>query len=55
MADPSRPARIGYQSFVHPVEQAPYIKRLQGLLDAAASAGVRFEVPALLLTTPFIR
>src|SRR5262245_31365126 len=47
MADPSRPARIWYQSFVHPVEQAPYIKRLQGLLDAAAGTGVRFEVHGL--------
>jgi len=47
MADPSRPSRIWYQSFVHPVEQAPYIKRLQGLLDAAAGAGVRFEVHGL--------
>jgi len=47
MADPSRPARIWYQSFVHPAEQAPYIKRLQGLLDAAAGAGIRFEVHGL--------
>jgi hypothetical protein len=38
MAEPSRPARLWYQSFVHPVEQAPYIKRLQGLLDARRSA-----------------
>ena len=34
MAEPSGPARLWYQSFVHPVEQAPYIKRLQALLDA---------------------
>ncbi len=40
MAEPSRPARLWYQSFVHPVEQAPYIKRLQALLDASASPGV---------------
>ena len=33
MAEPSRPARVWYQSFVHPIEQAPYIKRLQELLD----------------------
>jgi allantoin racemase len=47
MADPSRPARIWYQSFVHPVEQAPYIKRLQAALDAAAGPGVQFEVHGL--------
>ena len=47
MAEQSRPARLWYQSFVHPVEQAPYIERLQALLDAAASPGVRFEVHGL--------
>ena len=47
MAEPSRPARLWYQSFVHPVEQAPYIKRLQALLDASASAGITFEVHGL--------
>jgi allantoin racemase len=47
MADTSRPARIWYQSFVHPVEQAPYIKRLQAALDAAAGPGVQFEVHGL--------
>jgi hypothetical protein len=40
-------ARIWYQSFVHPVEQAPYIDRLQGMLDAIASPGIRFEVRGL--------
>jgi allantoin racemase len=40
-------ARIRYQSFVHPVEQAPYIERLQSLLDSVASPGVRFEVHGL--------
>ena len=40
-------ARIWYQSFVHPVEQAPYIERLQALLDSVASPGVRFEVHGL--------
>jgi len=44
MAAPSRPARLWYQSFVHPTEQAPYIERLQASLDAAASPDVRFEV-----------
>ncbi len=38
MAEPSRPARIWYQSFVHPAEQAPYIERLQAFLDKAAGA-----------------
>jgi allantoin racemase len=47
MAEPSRPARLWYQSFVHPVEQAPYIKRLQALLDASASPGIKFEVRGL--------
>src|SRR3954447_20521972 len=47
MAEPYHPARIWYQSFVHPTEQAPYIERLQGALDAAASAGIRFEVHGL--------
>ena len=40
-------ARIWYQSFVHPVEQAPYMERLQALLDGVASPGVRFEVHGL--------
>jgi Asp/Glu/hydantoin racemase len=44
---PSGPARLWYQSFVHPVEQAPYIERLQGLLDAAAGPGIKFEVHGL--------
>src|SRR5436190_4149485 len=47
MDKPSSPARLWYQSFVHPTEQAPYIKRLQDLLDAVASPGVRFEVHGL--------
>src|SRR5262249_44747753 len=47
LPESSRPARLWYQSFVHPVEQAPYIKRLQGLLDAAADPGVQFEVHGL--------
>ena len=51
MAEPSRPARLWYQSFVHPVEQAPYIERLQALLDAAAGPGVRFEAMASILST----
>jgi allantoin racemase len=40
-------ARIWYQSFVHPVEQAPYMLRLQALLDSVAAPGVRFEVHGL--------
>ena len=47
MAEPSRPARIWYQSFVHPTEQAPYIDRLQAFLDRAASPGIRVEVHGL--------
>jgi allantoin racemase len=47
MAEPSPPTRVWYQSFVHPTEQAPYIDRLQGLLDAVAGAGIRFEVHGL--------
>jgi allantoin racemase len=39
--------RIWYQSFVHPVEQAPYMKRLQGLLDKVAARGLAFEVHGL--------
>jgi allantoin racemase len=47
MAEPSRPAHVWYQSFVHPQEQAPYIERLQAFVDAAASPGIRFEVHGL--------
>lgn len=39
--------RIWYQSFVHPVEQAPYMERLQALLSKVAAPGVRFEVHGL--------
>jgi allantoin racemase len=47
MAEPSRPLRIWYQSFVHPVEQAPYIERLKTFLDAGAAPGNTFEVHGL--------
>ncbi|MDI1283020.1 MAG: aspartate/glutamate racemase family protein [Reyranella sp.] len=47
MVEPVRPARIWYQSFVHPIEQAPYIARLQAELDRVAGPGVRFEVHGL--------
>jgi Asp/Glu/hydantoin racemase len=47
MAESTRPARLWYQSFVHPVEQAPYITQLQGELDAAAGPGIKFEVHGL--------
>ena len=40
-------ARIWYQSFVHPVEQAPYIERLQAMLTKVAASGVSFEVHGL--------
>src|SRR3984957_473127 len=47
MAQSSRPARIWYQSFVHPVEQAPYIERLQAFLDQTAAPDIKFEVNGL--------
>jgi allantoin racemase len=47
MAEPSRPARLWYQSFVHPVEQAPYIGRLQAALDKASAPSIKFEVHGL--------
>jgi len=47
MAQSSRPARIWYQSFVHPVEQAPYIERLQAFLDQVAAPDIKFEVHGL--------
>jgi Asp/Glu/hydantoin racemase len=40
-------ARIWYQSFVHPIEQAPYIQRLQAFLDSASGPGIKFEVRGL--------
>ena len=39
--------RLWYQSFVHPVEQAAYIDRLQTKLDAVAAPGHTFEVKGL--------
>jgi allantoin racemase len=47
MAEPFPPARLWYQSFVHLIEQAPYIERLQGLLDSVAGVDFRFEVHGL--------
>ena len=47
MTEPPHPARVWYQSFVHPTEQAPYLERLQKFLDAVASPAVRFEVHGL--------
>src|SRR5882757_8045981 len=47
MAKPPRPARVWYQSFVHPIEQAPYIKRLQALIDSVAGSDFKFEVHGL--------
>jgi allantoin racemase len=47
MAEPSHPARLWYQSFVHPKKQLPYIERLRGLLDASACPGIHFEVHGL--------
>ena len=51
MVKSKRPTRgkgkIWYQSFVHPTEQAPYMKRLQAMLDSLASPGIRFKVQGL--------
>ena len=47
MAKPSRAKKIWYQSFVHPLEQKPYIERLQAFLDEAAAADIRFAVHGL--------
>lgn len=47
MVKPSSAKKIWYQSFVHPVEQRPYIERLQAFLDNAAAQNVRFEVHGL--------
>jgi allantoin racemase len=47
MAEPTHPTRIWYQSFVHPIEQKPYIERLQAFLDRAAAPRVSFEVHGL--------
>lgn len=35
---------VWYQSFVDPVQQRPYVSRLQALLDTYAAPGLRFEV-----------
>jgi len=40
-------ARVWYQSFVHPIEQAPYIECLQALLNEVAGPDARFEVRGL--------
>src|SRR5947199_9224287 len=40
-------SRVWYQSFVHPAQQAPYIERLQALLDEVAGRDARFEVHGL--------
>ncbi|TAJ35351.1 MAG: hypothetical protein EPO67_04670 [Reyranella sp.] len=39
--------RVWYQSFVHPVEQAAYMGRLQAELDRVAGPGFSFEVHGL--------
>src|SRR5262245_7088565 len=40
-------SRVWYQSFVHPAQQAPYIERLQVLLNEVAGPSSRFEVHGL--------
>lgn len=47
VVEPSRPARLWYQSFVHPTEHAPYIERLQGALNSAAGPNSHFEIHGL--------
>lgn len=39
--------KVWYQSFVHPVEQAAYMSRLQAELDRVARPGLSFEVHGL--------
>jgi allantoin racemase len=47
MAEPVSRARFWYQSFVHPIDQAPYIERLQSMLDTVAGPNCSFEVHGL--------
>ncbi len=47
MAEPVSRARFWYQSFVHPIEQKPYIERLQAMLDFVAGPNCAFEVHGL--------
>jgi allantoin racemase len=47
MPAPILPARLWYQSFVHPTQQAPYIDRLQRYLDSIAGPDVAYEVHGL--------
>jgi allantoin racemase len=44
MSDQAAPARIWYQSFVDPVEQAPYMDRLRTRLQALAGPGIAVEL-----------
>ncbi len=43
-SDATRPARIWYQSYVDPVAQQPYTRRLEEFLSAFASPHIQFEV-----------
>src|SRR5882757_11353361 len=47
MVEPPRPAKLWYQSFVHPTEQAPYLTRLNDFLAKIAGPGISFEVKGL--------
>jgi Asp/Glu/hydantoin racemase len=47
MTEPPRPAKLWYQSFVHPTEQAPYLTRLNDFLAKIAGPGISFEVKGL--------
>ena len=42
--DANAPARIWYQSFVDPEEQAPYFDRLRARLTRLAAAGITVDV-----------
>ena len=44
MSDQAAPARIWYQSFVDPGEQAPYMDRLRTRLQALAGFGIAVEL-----------
>jgi len=47
MVEPPRPARLWYQSFVHPTDQAPYLTRLNDFLAKIAGPGISFDVKGL--------
>jgi allantoin racemase len=44
MGEPAASARIWYQSFVDPVEQAPYMDRLRARLQTLAGPGIEIDL-----------